>query len=194
MDVSGEAVELVAGAVCLRDWAARDLEALRTWWQPGHAWQEWDAPYLKYADAELRERRLESMRRQMADDTRPDPRIELCVASDGEFVGRVNRYWVDQSSGWLALGIDIYDPAYWARGVGTCALRLWLDYLAASELPWTRVDLRTWSGNERMVRLARRLGFREEARYRAARRVRGETYDALSFGLLRDEWRSIRPH
>jgi putative hydrolase of HD superfamily len=68
-------------------------------------------------------------------------------------------------------------------------LRLWCDHLFATVPEFARLDLRTWSGNERMIKLARKLGFREEARFRDARIVKGETYDALAFGILREEWR-----
>jgi len=48
----------------------------------------------------------------------------------------------------------------------------------------------TWSGNERMCRLGRRLGWVEEARFRQAREVRGQRYDSDVYGVLREEWRA----
>ena len=41
----------------------------------------------------------------------------------------------------------------------------------------------TWSGNVRMINLARKLGFRECCRKPGLRRVRGAVYDGLTFEL-----------
>jgi hypothetical protein len=73
------------------------------------------------------------------------------------------------------------------------ALGLWCDYLLAALPSLVRLDLRTWDGNERMVSLAKRLGFREEARFRRARMVKGERCDGLGFGVLREEWYGMFP-
>jgi len=53
--------------------------------------------------------------------------------------------------------------------------------------------MRTWSGNEGLQRQARKLGFMEEARFRKARIVKGEYYDGLGFGVLREEWDALYP-
>ncbi|MFF4120218.1 GNAT family N-acetyltransferase [Streptomyces sp. NPDC001714] len=54
-----------------------------------------------------------------------------------------------------------------------------------------RLELDTWSGNERAVRAFTRLGFREEGRRRSAVLVRGERYDRVLFGMLREEWEDL---
>ncbi len=46
----------------------------------------------------------------------------------------------------------------------------------------------TWSGNERMIKVAERLGMKEEARIRKARMVENQYYDAIKMGILREEW------
>ena len=81
----------------------------------------------------------------------------------------------------------IAESAYWSRGYGRAALERWTNYLFSSA-DCLRVAYSTWSGNERMVRLGLSLGFLEEARFRRAREVGGVRYDALRFGLLRQEW------
>ena len=87
----------------------------------------------------------------------------------------------------------MFDPGCWGRGIGREALGLWGQYVldAMPELP--RLDLRTWSGNVRMMRLAERLGFTLEARFRDARPLRGERFDGLGYGILRAEWRERFP-
>lgn len=39
-----------------------------------------------------------------------------------------------------------------------------------------------------MIKLAKKLGFKEEAVFRMARIVEGEYYDGLGYGILRTEW------
>ena len=41
----------------------------------------------------------------------------------------------------------------------------------------------TWSGNERMIRLAEKLGFTECCRKPEIRTVRGQRYDGLTFQI-----------
>ena len=115
---------------------------------------------------------------------RPTSRIALGIL----LIGALSRYWISKETHWPAVGIDIYDPAWWGKGIGFEALTLWCDHLFGAMPEIVRIDLRTWSGNERMIRLAQRLGFKEEARFRNARIVNGEYYDGLGFGVLRREW------
>lgn len=83
--------------------------------------------------------------------------------------------------------MDLFDPAFWSGGRGSEAVRLWTDYLFdTTEI--VRLDLATWSGNTGMCRVAAKLGWTEEARFRDARVVGGERYDSVVYGVLRREW------
>jgi putative hydrolase of HD superfamily len=91
------------------------------------------------------------------------------------------------------VGIVIYDPENWRQGHGYEALGLWSDHLFR-ELPTIpRLDLRTWSGNRGMMRLAEKLGYAQEARFRRARIVDGEYFDGIGYGVLREEWEERFP-
>jgi hypothetical protein len=57
-----------------------------------------------------------------------------------------------------------------------------------------QLGIGTWSGNVRMVGLARKLGYLEEARYRRAVIVEGEYHDAVGYGVLREEWKDRYPN
>ena len=39
-----------------------------------------------------------------------------------------------------------------------------------------------------MIKLAKKLGFQEEARFRNARIVEGKLYDSIGMGTLKTEW------
>ncbi len=111
----------------------------------------------------------------------------LVIIAEGKVIGYVGAYWIDKNTNWLETGIVIYDPAYWNGGYGTEAYKLWIDFLFAST-DLHRLGMSTWSGNERMIRVAERLGMTQEARIRKARTVGGEYFDAIKMGLLREEW------
>ncbi|MCP4426555.1 MAG: GNAT family N-acetyltransferase, partial [Chloroflexi bacterium] len=80
------------------------------------------------------------------------------------------------------------------RGIGYEALGLWCEYLWTAVPAIVRLDIRTWSGNIGMMRLAEKLGFKEEARFRDARIVNGDYYDGMGYGILREEWQALYPH
>jgi putative hydrolase of HD superfamily len=44
-----------------------------------------------------------------------------------------------------------------------------------------------------MMRLAEKVGYAEEARFRMARIVAGEYYDGMGYGVLRAEWEDRYP-
>lgn len=118
-------------------------------------------------------------------------RSHLIIEIDGEVKGKVGRYWVSEVTNWFEIGIVICDSAYWSGGYGTEAFRMWMDYLF-SHLDTVRLGIGTWSGNERMMRLAAKCGMAEEARVRKARIVRGQYYDAIKMGILREEWEEMK--
>lgn len=106
-------------------------------------------------------------------------------------IGTVSWYWQSKATNWKSIGIVIYDEQYWGKGIGTDSLKLWIDYLFETAKEITRLDLRTWSGNERMISLAKKIGFKEEARFRKARIINGLHYDSIGMGILREEWHEM---
>ncbi|WP_066299160.1 GNAT family N-acetyltransferase [Bacillus sp. FJAT-29937] len=111
----------------------------------------------------------------------------LIIFAGDKLIGTVGCYWVDKNTNWLETGIVIYDKNYWNGGYGTEAYKLWIDFLFSStELH--RLGISTWSGNIRMIKVAEKLGMKEEARIRQARMVNGEYFDAIKMGILRKEW------
>ncbi|GAA2785780.1 GNAT family protein [Kitasatospora paracochleata] len=111
--------------------------------------------------------------------------------ADGRVIGMADYRDLDPYAGTATLGVTIGERDHWGRGHGTEALGLLVDHLFGA-YPLHRLELDTWSGNERAVRAFTRAGFREEGRRRAAVLVRGECHDRVLFGLLRDEWAAAR--
>ncbi|KDN86103.1 GNAT family N-acetyltransferase [Kitasatospora cheerisanensis] len=107
----------------------------------------------------------------------------------GQVIGMVDYRDLDPYAGAATLGVTIGEREFWGRGHGSEAVRLLVDHLFGA-YGLLRLELDTWSGNERAVRAFTRLGFREEGRRRKAVLLDGKRYDSVLFGMLREEWPS----
>jgi putative hydrolase of HD superfamily len=194
-DLPTPALRLDGVRVTLRDMRLDDLDRYAHWMDPQQAWHALDGPYYPPASGDRLRRKIERQRRQIESGDRPDPRDSLVIADRETDMlnGHVTWYWQSEETWWLSVGIGLYDPAVWGKGLGYEALGLWSDYLFAAMPQLARLDLRTWSGNTGMMRLAGKIGFREEARFRKARIVDGAYYDGLGYGVLREEWAARFP-
>lgn len=175
----------------LRDWTLADLESYRHWQKPGHQWQTLDGPYYQSKSDES-EKKTENLRKYIESTPFPTPRMHMAIAdiNTNKLLGSVTSYWESIETNWLCIGITIYDPHYWGKGIGTDAMKLWVDYLFKHRPEIVRLDMRTWSGNQGLMNLARKLGFTQEACFRNARIVDGKYYDGLGYGILRSEWQA----
>ncbi|UOQ43254.1 GNAT family N-acetyltransferase [Halobacillus salinarum] len=154
------------------------------------AWKNWDAPYYPLEPHTLESYRShENARMERLKDDEPDSRLLIEVY--GEIIGTVTYYWEHKPSLWLEVGIGIYQSEYWSKGYGTEALKLWIDFLFDT-LPVARVGLTTWSKNDRMMQVGRKLGMKLEGRMRKCRFFEGEFYDSIRMGILREEWRDYK--
>jgi len=176
--------------IVLRTWQHRDLETWSTWLEPGHPWKELDGPYYPLPSAAARATMREQKRAEIDHGSSASPPHSLVIADrhTDAFLGIVTWYWESKETYWPGLGIVIFDQTNWGRGIGYEALGLWTDVLFRALPEITRLDLRTWSGNRGMMRLAEKLGYVEEARFRQARIVGDTYYDGLGYGILREEW------
>lgn len=188
-------ITLNSKQIVLRDWRVEDLDAWAYWMQPHQRWHELDGPYYAKTGVQEIPELVERRRAAIENNDLPTPRTSLVIAERERdtLLGTVTWYWESEETWWLSVGISIFDPAYWQRGIGYEALGLWSQYLFDTLPQIARLDLRTWSGNKGMMRLAEKLGYREEARFRMARIVNSVHYDGMGYGVLRDEWHARYP-
>ncbi len=176
--------------VVLRDRDHSDLGDYLRWFKGGE-WQKWDAPWEDLSPVvDEAEMIMQFAPRSPKDLPLPRRTMEVDTA-EGQHIGWVSRYWIDRKTDWLEVGINLPEAGLWGCGLGTEALALWTDHVF-SETDLVRVGLRTWSGNHRMLRVACKLGFAVEARFRKARVVEGRRYDSVAYGMLREEWERLR--
>ncbi|UHA72219.1 GNAT family N-acetyltransferase [Paenibacillus sp. 481] len=153
---------------------------------PTPAWKQWDAPYFPLEIIPFSQFEEHFYKKQV---NPVDPLDWMLIEVDNQIIGTVSYYWEHKPSNWLEVGIVIYQPTYWSNGYGTEALRIWIDDLF-QKMSLARVGLTTWSGNERMMKAAEKLGMQLEGRMRKCRIHNGQHYDSIRMGVLREEWQA----
>lgn len=175
----------------LRERHAEDLPLLHRWLHTElePEWQRWDAPYFHAARTPSPLSLPDFTARSLKEPLSPHRRI---IALDGMCIGTVTRAEeAPAGAGWWELGILIYDPAHWGGGLGTRALTLWTD-ATFRETEAHVLTLTTWGGNERMIRAAARVGYRECGRVPEARTWGGRRWDSVRLARLRRGWETGR--
>ncbi|MBM7839729.1 RimJ/RimL family protein N-acetyltransferase [Alkalihalobacillus xiaoxiensis] len=83
------------------------------------------------------------------------------------------------------VGMTIGSPEARNQGYGTEALNLLVHFLFA-DMNLNRVQLDTWSGNERALHVYKKCGFEVEGLLRNAEFVNGTYYDQVVMGRLKE--------
>lgn len=151
-------------------------------------WKNWDGPYFEndYHSYDSFDQFIQSEKYSFfMDDQR------RCILFNGDPVGMVGRYWKDENTRWLEIGITIYNPRFWSGGIGSLALKLWISEIFNHLSELEHIGLTTWSGNQRMMRVAEKLGMKKEAHVRKVRFWKNHYFDSLSYGILREEWKAV---
>ncbi|MDH5607176.1 MAG: GNAT family N-acetyltransferase, partial [Anaerolineae bacterium] len=141
--------------VILRDHLPSDVDCLIRWQTHGE-WRKFDAPWegvIKSMTPKeivtFRKRFLESCEQEL-----PVPRKRAIIATpENKPLGWVNHHTNERFSDVWSIGIDICEDEFIDQGIGTEALRLWIQYLFTNS-NIHRIGLDTWSFNPRMMRVA----------------------------------------
>ena len=89
------------------------------------------------------------------------------------------------------VGIVVGEKDQWGKGYGGEAMELMVR-VAFDGLNLHRVYLTVADFNERGIRSYRRVGFREEGRWREARFIDGRFCDTVQMSILEHEWRALQ--
>lgn len=175
--------------IILRDTIKQDLEDYIRWNTTETEWQNWDAPWENDSNVPFSEQ-VASAERYVnhciasAENNAVRRSFEICT-EDSTHIGWINRYYINDNYSWTqdeantAIGIDIPSVEQRGRGYGENALKCFIQYLSENGID--TIYTQTWSGNERMVHLAEKLGFAECDRKAGIRLVDGKRYDAVTF-------------
>ena len=176
--------------IFLRDTRLDDIETSLKWKTNGQ-WRYFDSPW-EGVDEKLTEEQEKEYRQRFkkfveAPKEIPRKGAYVCV-KDGTPIGFVTRYTKDRFADVLYLGIDICEDDYLEKGLGTQAMKAWVDYLFINS-NIHKLEIHTWSMNPRMIRVAEKLGFKHEGTERELLRWQGEWQNRERYGLLREEWK-----
>ncbi|PFY98364.1 GNAT family N-acetyltransferase [Bacillus wiedmannii] len=179
--------------VILRDLKQEDIKEIYYWiyQSPNREHLKWNAPYHPKKEKSIEMFYEEDYKNHFMRIDKNLTRSKLVIEVEGKLIGTVGWYWVDKLTNWLCNGIVIFDSNYWAGGYGTEAFSLWTDYIFEN-MNVERVGISTWSGNERMIALAKKVGMKLEGEIRKARIVNGEYFDSIKMGILREEWNKCK--
>lgn len=173
--------------VILRKAVATELSNIYELMFSDESWMQFNGPYLPYSKPSRAKFATGYFKQLRQGDT------ALLIEYQGTPVGTVSFQWEDKNTRWLEIGIAIYSPQHWGASIGRKALVPWVEHLF-NEFEIERVGLTTWSGNPRMIACAKAIGMQIEAQLRKVRYYKGEYYDSVKPGVLRDEWQELYPH
>ncbi|MBS1697240.1 MAG: GNAT family N-acetyltransferase [Actinobacteria bacterium] len=122
--------------------------------------------------------------------TDPDGTILFVIEVDGEPVGTVGLFGIDELARHGEMGIALV-PSARGRGIGTEAVRQILEFgFVRGNL--RRVHLEVIASNAAAIRAYEKVGFVVEGRQREHAWVRGHYEDMVRMGVLRAEWAAGR--
>ncbi len=177
--------------IILRDMIESDIDNYVRWFTTETEWSDWDAPWEPVGSDEETERHSWREYYEAVKD-RPDDarRCKFEIEWNGRHIGWVSSYLIDENYEWIgkpeegqifhrAIGIGICESGLWGNGIGTNALRAFMNYYFENGVD--ELYTQTWSGNVRMISCAEKLGFKECNREVGFREEGGEEYDGLTF-------------
>lgn len=185
--------------VILRPYLLSDIEDRIYWETIEMEWLLWDAPWEEHKfEPEKYRREMTEWLKNNKNSDNPQSSFQICINDEKQtHIGWCNTYlinedfeYTEKGPGYITIGIDI--PPVNARGQGyafaawSLLIQYWLD------LGYEDIFTQSWSGNHRIIGLARKLGFVEIDRKEKIRTVRGKKYDALTFHLSKEAWEEIK--
>ena len=189
----GQMIKIESDNMILRDMIKSDIEDYVRWFTVEREWESWDAPWEKENPNEETERKSWTEYYESVKDLSNDTlRWKFEIEWNGRHIGWVCSYRIDENYEWVgkpkdgqivyhAIGIDICEPDLCGIGIGTNALRAFMNYYF--ENGENELYTQTWSGNVRMLRCAEKLGFVECDRDVGTLEVDGQKYDGLTFKI-----------
>ncbi|HAH96673.1 MAG TPA: hypothetical protein DD782_12325 [Firmicutes bacterium] len=187
--------------VILRDFIASDIADQIRWETVETEWQLWDAPWenegVETFDPDSYRKERLAWLAQEKDEGRLRWSFQICVNDASQkHIGWCNAYTIDdhyqytKGDGHCTIGVDIPDLSARRKGYATAAWDLFIQYMISNGIK--DIYTQTWSGNERVLGLMKKIGFEECNRIHGIRTVRGQCYDGLTFKLKWEKYKAFR--
>jgi RimJ/RimL family protein N-acetyltransferase len=173
---------LVRNGVELRRHDRANYSLYTSWYGDEEIWRltSWMAKPMRRAAVE---RLFEDRERSALDES-------FAVHWEGkdEPVGVVSLTNISEANASADLSVIVGNEKDRAKGLGTEAIRLLLDY-AFEDLGLNRVGLSVFEFNEAAIRAYEKIGFEREGRLRQALQRDGDFHDAILMSILAHKWR-----
>lgn len=104
-----------------------------------------------------------------------------------KLIGNCGLHNIDWKNRVAEVGIVIGEKEFQGKGFGTEAMELLLEY-AFNTVNLNRIELYTYSFNERAQKSYNKVGFVEEGRKRKFLWLKGKYHDAIIMGILAEDW------
>lgn len=192
----GNAIRLTFEDIALRDMQESDIEDYVRWFTTETKWNDYDAPWEPIEDQNEESQHTSWREHYDQMENAPEDRIrwKFEIEWNGRHVGWISSYLIDENyecvgeikegqTVYRAVGIDICESDAWSHGIGTKALRTFMNYYF--DQGCHELYAQTWSGNVCMVRCAQKLRFQECERKIGNREVNGKKYDGPTFRMER---------
>lgn len=171
--------------IILRDMIESDIEDYVRWFTTKIEWMNFDAPWEEIDEnPSIENERKSWIEYYQSVKNLPieELRWKFEIEYNGKHVGWVSRYfdleYIENVEQIPAIGIDIPEKDIYNKGVGTEALKKFIEYL--KNAGYEHFYIQTWSGNARMLHLAEKLGFSIFCVKKNHRTVNGNMYDAVT--------------
>ncbi|MCC7164741.1 MAG: GNAT family N-acetyltransferase [Anaerolineae bacterium] len=112
--------------------------------------------------------------------------------ADDRVIGFAHIFWIEWNHGNAHFNMGIGSPDDRRQGMGSQAIEMILRY-AFEELNLYRLTVFTFEYNTGAQKFLAKHGFQLEVRRREAIYRDGRYWDALTYGILADEWRAKNP-
>lgn len=183
--------------VKLRPLEEKDIKNLIYYMTDDKEWQQWDAPWENEDDVIFDQIEFEeSLKNKIKHLRYKESKLETFIyctliierLSDGEFLGKINSYHIDENYNYsstgkhFTIGIDIYKKGNRRSGYASEAWSIYIDYLKSKGLE--EVYTQTWSGNIPAQKLIQKLGFNLVDIDKNYHQLNGKNVEGYTYRLL----------
>ncbi|MFX1283334.1 MAG: GNAT family N-acetyltransferase [Promethearchaeota archaeon] len=180
--------EILQGTqILLRGLELSDVDELMKYWNNPELHQFLSRPLIASRDEEIDWIRHSWERRQKGEAYI----FGIFLIEKNKYIGNIELQIINNIAQRGSLGIAIFNPQYWGKGLGTEALELILDF-GFSVLNLHTIELETFPFNQRALACYKKIGFVETGRKREAHFISGQYHDIILMDISATEFANLK--
>lgn len=107
-----------------------------------------------------------------------------------KYIGGCGINNIDWKNSHVTIGIYIGDQAYWNKGYGSDALKVFIKFIF-DEMNIHKIKLEVFAFNIRAIKCYEKCGFKQDGVLREEIFKNGKYYDVWEMSILRDEYQAV---